>query len=35
VRNVSEINRLVAILKDEARTQHWLKQSQEITKYCD
>lgn len=33
--DVSEINRLVAILKDEARTQHWLKQSQEITKYCD
>ena len=31
---VPEIHRLIAILNDDARTQHWKKQVEEIKRYC-
>lgn len=33
--NVPEIHRLIVILNDDARTQHWKKQTEEIKRYCD
>ncbi len=34
-KDVPEIHRLIAILNDDARTQHWNKQIEEINQYCD
>jgi len=34
-KDVPEIQRLVAILNDGARMQHWIKQAGEIKRYCD
>ncbi len=33
--NVPEIHRLITILNDDARTQHWKNQAEEIKRYCD
>jgi tetratricopeptide (TPR) repeat protein len=33
-KDVPEIRRLLAILNDDARTQHWKKQTEEIDRYC-
>ena len=34
VKDMTEIGRLVGILKDEARSKHWEKQAQEIRRFC-
>lgn len=34
-KDVPEIQRLVVILNDDARTEHWKKQAEEIKQYCD
>ncbi|MCG3145727.1 MAG: hypothetical protein HONDAALG_03400 [Gammaproteobacteria bacterium] len=34
-REIPEIFRIIAILNDDARTQHWKKQAEEIKQYCD
>lgn len=33
--NVPEIHRLVGILNDDARAEHWKKQAEEIQQYCN
>lgn len=33
--DIPEIHRLIAILNDDARTQHWKKQVEEIKRYCN
>lgn len=34
-KDIPEIHRLIAILNDDARTQYWNKQVEEIKRYCD